>query len=74
MNIMAHIEKAAIICPHCNYAYDLDDMSSCDEDLFAIAPNEAEAKLECIQCEQEFIVQGGYKPFYSTAFASEELF
>lgn len=42
-------------------------------DLFALAPNEEIAHLQCPSCDMPFVVLGGYKPQYSTAFAEEEL-
>lgn len=68
-----HYEKATVICPHCDYQYTADDFTSASVDLWALAPNEARTDLTCLSCNKEFVVQGGYTPHYTTAFAEEEL-
>jgi len=62
-------------CPHCGYEMNTDDMldSDCEEDLFALAPNEESAAVTCPQCDKEYAVQGGYRPHYTSAFSLEEL-
>ena len=52
-----------------------DDMldSECEEDLFALAPNEERAVVTCPKCDKEYAVQGGYRPHYTSAFSLEEL-
>lgn len=65
------------VCPHCGHAMDTDEMlygrPTCEEDLFALAPNEGTAAIECPACDKHFWVQGGYTPHYTTAFSEEEL-
>lgn len=64
-------------CPHCGHEMDSDEMSygkpTCDEDLFALAPNEGRAVIECPACDKQYWVQGGYTPMYTCAFAEEDL-
>ena len=47
-----------IICPHCQHKLDT---------------NEGREAMTCPACDQEFWVQGGYIPHYTTAFAEELL-
>lgn len=61
------------VCPHCGHELDTEEMLACREDLFALAPDEGETELTCPACDAEFVVQGGYTPHYTTAFASELL-
>lgn len=65
------------VCPHCGHAMDTDEMlygkPTCDEDIFALAPDEGRTAIECPACDQQFAVQGGYTPHYTTAFSEEEL-
>jgi predicted RNA-binding Zn-ribbon protein involved in translation (DUF1610 family) len=62
-------------CPHCGYELDDDDMQShfSDDDLYALAPDEGAAVVRCPQCDNEYAVQGGYKPHYTSAFSLDEL-
>lgn len=62
-------------CPHCGYALDYEDMQSgfSDVDLFALAPNEDTAVVMCPNCDSEYAVRGGYKPFYVSALSEDEL-
>lgn len=64
---------ASIVCPHCGYTHDAQDMESMPFDPWALAPNEGREALKCFQCDREFWVQGGYTPQYSTAVCEEEL-
>ena len=70
-------ETPAPTCPHCGHELDTDEMlyskPTCDEDLFALAPNEGRAVIECPRCDQQYWVSGGYKPHYTSAFSEEEL-
>ena len=68
-----HYKKQQVCCPHCDHEFNADEMASCDVDLFALAPNEETACIECPVCDCEFWVKGSYKPEYSTAFAEELL-
>ena len=68
-----HYRKNTIVCPHCDYEMNDDDMHNHDEDLFAIAPKEGRCVVECPNCDKEFWVEGSYMPQYTTAFAEEEL-
>lgn len=68
-----HYEKPTVICPHCDHEYTDGDFESAKVDLWALAPNEEREDLTCPSCDKEFVVQGGYAPKYTTAFAEEEL-
>lgn len=60
-------------CPHCGYAMDADDMMKCrDVDLFALAPREENAEVNCPSCNAVYWVSGGYTPHYTSA-VSEDL-
>lgn len=65
------------VCPHCLHKMDTDEMycgnPTWDEDLFALAPDEGAATIECPACDKEYVVQGGYTPHYTSAFSYEEL-
>lgn len=63
--------NSRIICPHCEYELSDDDMLRSDTDLFALAPNEDGANINCPSCKLKFWVRGGYKPEYET-FKDEE--
>lgn len=64
-------------CPHCGHEMDDDEMQygkpTCDEDLFALAPAEGCAVVQCPRCDQEYAVRGGYEPHYTSAFSLDEL-
>lgn len=60
-------------CPHCGHVFDHDDMVESAGDLFAMAPNEERAVIECPLCDREFWLQGGYLPRYTSAIAEELL-
>ena len=64
-------------CPHCGHQMSTDEMlygkPTCDEDLFALAPNEERSAIECPACDQGYWVQGGYRPHYTSAFAEDDL-
>jgi len=53
-------------CPCCGYAMTTEQMLAHEEDLFAIAPNEAQANIECPACDALYVVQGGYVPQYTS--------
>ena len=64
-------------CPHCGHEMNNDEMCygkpTCEVDLFALAPKEDRAVIECPACGQQYWVQGGYVPQYTSAFAEEGL-
>jgi predicted nucleic acid-binding Zn-ribbon protein len=64
-------------CPHCGHELDDDEMlygkPTCDEDLYALAPNEGSAVVQRPRCDQEYAVKGGYRPHYTSAFCLDEL-
>lgn len=70
-------ERKRPTCPHCGHMLDEDEMNygkpTCDEDLWALAPEEGRAVVECPACDQQYWVQGGYRPQYTSAFSEEEL-
>lgn len=53
-----------IVCPYCEYVFDSDDMMSCDNDLFAIVPNEDTVEENCPHCGNRFQIAGSYRPEY----------
>lgn len=67
-------ETAHPTCPHCGYELDHEDMLSVsDDDLYALAPSEGSAAVRCPKCDNEYAVQGGYTPHYTSAFSLDEL-
>lgn len=46
---------------------------TCEEDIFALAPDEACAVVMCPRCDKEYAVRGGFKPHYTSAFTLDEL-
>jgi uncharacterized protein with PIN domain len=46
---------------------------TCAEDLFALAPAEDRAVIECPVCDKQYWVQGGYTPHYTSAASEDEL-
>lgn len=69
----SHYKQQGVCCPHCDHTFNKDEMLACAVDLFALAPNEETACVECPVCDGEFWVKGSYRPEYSTAFAEELL-
>lgn len=62
------------MCPHCGYELTYDDMSNASKaDLYALAPNEDTAEVVCPQCDEEYVVQGGYRPHYTSAPSYDDL-
>ena len=68
-----HYKRPKVYCPHCDHEFHTEEMISCAVDLFALAPNEETACIECPVCDGEFWVKGSYWPEYSTAIAEELL-
>ncbi len=72
-----HHRTPAPTCPHCDHEMSTDEMlygePTSSADLFALAPDEAQAVIECPCCDQHYWVQGGYTPHYTSAFAEEDL-
>ena len=64
-------------CPHCGHELDVDEMgygaSVCENDLWALAPNEGRSVVVCPVCDKQYWVQGGYQPHYTSAFSEEDL-
>lgn len=62
-------------CPHCGHEMDSDEMSAHKDDLWALAPDEGQAEIECpdILCGKTYYVQGGYRPQYTSAISEDEL-
>ena len=60
------MKKIMIFCPHCGYGFDDDDMLRANDDLFAIAPNEEDADVDCPDCKKSFYVRGSYRAEYET--------
>lgn len=44
-----------------------------EDDLFALAPNEGRATINCPSCGVEYHIQGGYIPTYTTALDEDQL-
>ena len=62
------------VCPHCGHVYTTDDILQDDlVDIYGIAHCEGIAAIECPICDQEFVIKGGWKPTFSSAFAEELL-
>lgn len=69
-------QRQAPACPHCGHELSDDEMQLSevsDADLYALAPNEESAIVVCPVCDLEYWVQGGYRPYYTSAFSEEEL-
>lgn len=61
-------------CPHCGYAMTHEDMLDAPgHDLFELAVNGEEVTTQCLRCDQEYVVQGGYRPHYTSGFCAEQL-
>ena len=54
-------------CPACGHTMTDDEMLEHEDDLFAIAPNEENADIECPGCETPYVCKGGYRPNYTSA-------
>jgi len=50
-----------------------NEMLEHEDDLFAIAPNEECADIECPACEIIYVCQGCYSPSYTSAFDQDDL-
>lgn len=59
-------------CPHCHYSLDDDDMHYQDVDLWALAPREENADINCPRCGEHFVVSGSYTPEYKTFRTEDE--
>lgn len=66
-------EQNKPVCPHCQHALNDDEMYLEGIDIFLLAPTEDRAAIICPVCEYVYWIQGGYKPYYTTAFSEEEL-
>lgn len=64
-------------CPNCGHELTDDEMQygkpTCDEDLYALAPNEGTTWIKCPLCDQDYAVKGGYRPHYTSAFHEDLL-
>ncbi len=61
-------------CPHCGHEMSTDEMlDSTEADLFAIAPDEQNAQIECPRCDKTYWVKGGYIPTYTSAIDEDDL-
>lgn len=65
--------QESIICPNCNHALDNDEMYDCETDVYAICPNEDNAKVKCQACGETFFVEGSYQPKYRSFKTEEEM-
>lgn len=70
-------ERPTPTCPHCGHAMNIEEMGygkpTCAEDLFALAPSEDAAVIECPVCDKHYWVRGGYTPHYTSALSEDEL-
>ena len=69
-------QRRAPTCPHCGHELNDDEMQmseASDADLYALPPNEEGAAITCPACDEEYWVEGGYAPYYTSAFAEDEL-
>ena len=55
-----------IVCPYCEHVMTDGEMYNDPTDLYAIAPDEGQADVECQACSAYFVVEGGYIPVYET--------
>jgi endogenous inhibitor of DNA gyrase (YacG/DUF329 family) len=64
-------------CPNCGHQLNDDEMQygkpTCEDDLYGLAPTEGTTTIECPRCDKEYAVQGGYRPYYTSAFSLDEL-
>ena len=58
--------ESSIYCPYCEHELTDDEMYSNEVDLYALAPNEEDAAIDCPNCSEKFTVHGSYKPVYET--------
>ncbi len=70
-------QKPFPTCPHCGHQMDNDEMQygkpTCEEDLYALAPNEGHAVIKCPLCDKQYVVLGGYAPHYTSFFSMDEI-
>jgi len=59
-------------CPHCHYVLDDDDMHRQDIDLWALAPREETADIDCPICGEHFYISASYTPDYQTFLTEDE--
>jgi hypothetical protein len=50
-----------------------DEMLGHADDLFALAPDEGRAEIECPSCGVTYHCQGGYRPEYTSALDEDDL-
>lgn len=60
-------------CPSCDHEVTCDEVLGTGEDLWALAPDEGRAAIECPSCGVTYHVQGGYVPTYTTALDEDDL-
>jgi len=60
-------------CPSCDHEVTDDEAYGIGEDLWALAPDEGRAKIECPSCGVAYHVQGGYVPTYTCALDEDDL-
>ena len=60
-------------CPGCDHEMTTDEMLGHSEDLFALAPDEGRAEIECPSCGVTFYCQGGYRPHYTTSLDEDSI-
>lgn len=71
---MSHyIERPEIICPHCEHGYDESDMEALACNWRELAAEENDTEVQCLICDEWFMVRVGFTPIFSTAFTKEEL-
>lgn len=51
-------------CPICGHILSDEEMNNSEDDLWAMAPNEAEADITCPSCGEVYLCIGGYLPTY----------
>jgi len=60
-------------CPHCGYAMTDDDMViEPEHDLVELAINGDKTTIWCLSCGQQYALQGGYYPRYTSDFCAED--
>lgn len=70
-----HHRTPSPICPHCEHKFNSDEMTMDYHEicLFGLAHAEDRAAIKCPVCDQEFWIQGGWNPEYTSVLAEEDL-
>lgn len=72
-DVSEHHQTLTPTCPHCDHAMEFEEMTLNNQDLFTAAPKEESLCIQCPSCDQDYWIQGGYTPHYTSAVAEELL-